>query len=201
MAKKKTKKQKTGVVQGWAAIIMGMMAGSIPWYTMMILHRQINLLKQVDDTMAVFHTHAVAGTLGATLTGLFAEPNLARLFYGPDKRQRYTGLFYGLRNGRYQAGFRQLGVQLLGIVFVVLLNGIATSVVCFIIRFVVRIPLRLADDVLQTGDDAVHGEEAYALWGDGEKYSSKYNSVHAVEELPPPPVGGTGLCEVQRSST
>ncbi|PON94991.1 Ammonium transporter [Trema orientale] len=176
-----------GVVQGWAAIIIGMMGGSIPWYTMMILHREIKLLKQVDDTMAVFHTHAVAGSLGGILTGLFAEPKLSRLFYDTDDWQHFTGLFYGFQTGRVAAGFHQLGVQLLGIVFVVLLNVIATSVVCLLIQLVV--PLRLAEDVLQTGDDAVHGEEAYALWGDGEKYSSKYNSVHAVDEVPPPTSG------------
>ncbi|KAB5568329.1 hypothetical protein DKX38_002122 [Salix brachista] len=34
------------------------------------------------------------------------------------------------------------------------------------------VPLRLSDEELQTGDDAIHGEEAYALWGDGEKYES-----------------------------
>ena len=184
------------MVQGWAAIIIGTMGGSIPWYTMMILHREIKLLKQVDDTMAVFHTHAVAGSLGGILTGLFAEPKLSRLFYHVDDGLHFTGLFYGLRTGRVRAGLRQLGVQLLGIVFVVLLNVIVTSVVCWSIRLI--LPLRLPEDVLQTGDDAIHGEEAYALWGDGDKYSSKYNSVHAVDDLPPPPVTGT-VTEVQTS--
>ncbi|KAK7393489.1 hypothetical protein VNO78_22047 [Psophocarpus tetragonolobus] len=33
-----------GVVQGWAAMIMGMMCGSIPWYTMMVLHKEIRVL-------------------------------------------------------------------------------------------------------------------------------------------------------------
>ena len=28
----------------------------------------------------------------------------------------------------------------------------------------------MPDEQLEIGDDAVHGEEAYALWGDGEKY-------------------------------
>lgn len=188
----------TGVVQGWAAIIMGMMAGSVPWYTMMILHRQLRLLKNVDDTMAVFHTHAVAGTLGGLLAGLFAEPKLSRLFYLVNNWQRYTGLFYGLKTGQIAAGFRLVGIQLVGIVFVIILNVFTTTVICLSIRFVA--PLRLAEDVLQTGDDAVHGEEAYALWGDGEKYSSKYTSVQAVDEVAPPPnevVTKIGLNEPQ----
>ena len=65
-----------GVVQGWAAIIMGMMSGSIPWYTMMVLHKESKLLTQVDDTSAVFHTHAVAGSLGGILAGFFADHSI-----------------------------------------------------------------------------------------------------------------------------
>lgn len=165
---------------------MGMMSGSIPWYTMMVLHKKIGLLKQVDDTMAVFHTHAVAGSLGGILTGLFAVPKLNRLFYMVDNWQHYIGFFYGLHTGRTTDGLKQLGLQLLGIVFVVLLNIFTTSVICLLIRLI--IPLRLAEDELQIGDDAIHGEEAYALWGDGEKYESKMNSFY--EEFPPPLKGG-----------
>ncbi|XWS46894.1 hypothetical protein CRYUN_Cryun14cG0107200 [Craigia yunnanensis] len=175
-----------GVVQGWAAILMGMMSGSIPWYTMMVLHKRIWLLKQVDDTMAVFHTYAVAGSLGGILTDVFAVPKLNRLFYLVDDWQHYIGLLYGFHTGRTTAGFKQLGIQLLGILFVVCLNVITTGVICLLIKLVV--PLRLAEDELQIGDDAIHGEEAYALWGDGEKYESKLNSVY--EEFPPPTKGG-----------
>jgi len=154
-------------VQGWAAMIMGIMSGSIPWYTMMVLHKEIRILKQVDDTMAVFHTHAVAGCLGGVLAGFFADPNLCRLFYGVQDSVHYTGLAYGILTGRPKAGFRQMGVQLLGIVFVILLNVSTTSIVCLVVKSLV--PLRLKEDELEVGDDAVHGEVAYALWGDGEK--------------------------------
>lgn len=58
-------------------------------------------------------------------------------------------------------------IQLLGIVFVVVLNIVTTSIICNVVGLVV--PLRLSEEELQTGDDAIHGEEAYALWGDGEK--------------------------------
>ena len=168
-------------MQGWAAILMGIMSGSIPWYTMMVLHKKLWLLKQVDDTMAVFHTHAVAGSLGGILTGFFAHPKLNRIFYLVPDWQHYIGLAYGLQMGRASAGFKQMGIQLLGILFVVSLNVFVTSIICLLIRFVV--PLRLSDEELQTGDDAIHGEEAYALWGDGEKYESRHNSVYGVEEF------------------
>ncbi|KAF3330624.1 ammonium transporter 2 [Carex littledalei] len=44
------------------------------------------------------------------------------------------------------------------------------------------IPLRMPDDELMIGDDAAHGEEAYALWGDGEKFDATRHEtiVHHV---------------------
>ncbi len=59
---------------------MGICAGSIPWFTMMVVHKRWSLLQKVDDTLGVFHTHAVAGFLGGSLTGLFAEPTLCNYF-------------------------------------------------------------------------------------------------------------------------
>ncbi|KAI4319482.1 hypothetical protein MLD38_033073 [Melastoma candidum] len=180
-----------GVVQGWASIIMGIMSGCIPWYTMMVLHKKIWLLKQVDDTMAVFHTHAVAGSLGGILVGFFTEPKLIRILYGSSEWWNFVGLAYAIHERRFGAGMRQMGVQLLGIVFVVIMNVTITSVICLLVRLVV--PLRLADDELHMGDDAIHGEEAYALWGDGEKFeTSKHSSVHGVDEFSAavPKVGG-----------
>ncbi|KAK4418325.1 Ammonium transporter 3 member 1 [Sesamum alatum] len=171
-----------GVVQGWAAIIMGVLSGSIPWFTMMVLHKKIRLLKAVDDTMAVFHTHAVAGILGGLLTGFFANPKLSRLFYLVDTWQHYIGLAYGFHTGRVGAGFKQMGIQILGVVFIIGLNVVVTSLICLLIRLVV--PLRMSEEELNGGDDAVHGEEAYALWGDGEKFErSVHNSVYGVEDV------------------
>ncbi|CAI0434201.1 unnamed protein product [Linum tenue] len=172
-----------GVVQGWAAIIMGILSGSIPWYTMMVLHKKISFLKHVDDTMAIFHTHAIAGSLGGILTGIFAEPKLCRIFYLVPEWEHYIGLLNGFHDNRAGAGFKQLGVQLLGILFVVFVNVIMTSIICVLIRLVV--PLRLSEEELSTGDDAIHGEEAYALWGDGEKYESRHDSFYgADQEIP-----------------
>ncbi|OVA00496.1 Ammonium transporter [Macleaya cordata] len=154
-----------GVVQGWAAIIMGICSGSIPWFTMMVVHKKSELLQKVDDTMAVFHTHAVAGSLGGILTGLFAEPKLNRLFYGTVGK--HVGLFYGIQMGDVKTGFRQIGLQLAGIVFVVCLNIVSTTIICLFVQLFV--PLRMSEKDMEIGDEAIHGEEAYAIWGDGEK--------------------------------
>ncbi|XP_022718141.1 ammonium transporter 3 member 1-like [Durio zibethinus] len=160
-----------GVVQGWAAILMGLCSGSIPWFTMMVVHKRSELLQMVDDTMAVLHTHAIAGTLGGILSGLFAVPKLNRFFYGTSLH--YVGLFYGFTDGRVGAGLRQMGVQLLGILFVVVLNIVSTSIICRLVQQIV--PLRMSEEDMEIGDEAAHGEEAYAIWDDEEaKVDCKY---------------------------
>ncbi|CAN1262874.1 Ammonium transporter 2 member 5 [Linum perenne] len=145
--------------------------GSIPWFTMMVVHKNWELLQKVDDTMAVFHTHAVAGTLGGILTGLFAEPRLNYIFYATYGE--YVGLLYGFNMGDVATGFRQIGVQLLGIVFIVGLNIVSTTVICLVIQLVV--PLRMSEEDMEIGDEAAHGEEAYAIWGSGERYDEHSN--------------------------
>ncbi|CAI0434207.1 unnamed protein product [Linum tenue] len=165
--------------------IQGMITGlvCITPAAVMVLHKKISFLKHVDDTMAIFHTHAIAGSLGGILTGIFAEPKLCRIFYLVPEWEHYIGLLNGFHDNRAGAGFKQLGVQLLGILFVVFVNVIMTSIICVLIRLVV--PLRLSEEELSTGDDAIHGEEAYALWGDGEKYESRHDSFYgADQEIP-----------------
>ncbi|KAK1408399.1 hypothetical protein QVD17_40137 [Tagetes erecta] len=176
-----------GVVQGYTAIIMGVFSGSIPWLTMMVLQKKVKLLQKVDDTMAMLHTHAIAGILGGILTGLFAEPHLCKLFYG--SANKYMGLFHGLRIGTSQSvrwGIRQMKIQLLGILFVVVVNIVMTSLVCLFVKLIV--PLRMTEYELEMGDDAVHGEEAYSISGQGEKleipmYSSYYNDIETPSKV------------------
>lgn len=159
-----------GVVQCWAAIVMGICAGSIPWFTMMVVHKRWSLLQRVDDTLGVFHTHAVAGFLGGSLTGLFAEPHLCNYFLSVTNEQ---GGFYG------GVGGTQLGKQIAGALFIIGWNVVVTSIILNVIRLVV--PLRMTDELLLVGDDAAHGEEAYALWGDGEKYDISKHSTSDIE--------------------
>ena len=157
---------------------MGVCSGSIPWFTMMVLHKKFEFLQKVDDTMAVLHTHAIAGSLGGLLTGLFAEPKLNYLFFA--KYAKYVGFFYGFDMGDIPTGFRQMGVQLLGIVFIVVLNIITTSLICLLVQLVV--PLRMSEEDMEIGDEAAHGEEAYAIWGQGDRLeNSRYSTYNDIE--------------------
>ncbi|KAK7379740.1 hypothetical protein VNO78_34430 [Psophocarpus tetragonolobus] len=56
-----------GLMNSRAAILIGALLGSIPWYTMMVLHKKSAFYLSVDDTLGVFQTHAVAGLLGGCL--------------------------------------------------------------------------------------------------------------------------------------
>ncbi|KAI3960679.1 hypothetical protein MKX01_003853 [Papaver californicum] len=169
-----------GLVEPWAALVMGILAGLVPWYTMMV-HKKSTLYQLVDDPLAVFHTHAVAGLLGGILSGIFAKPNYLRMYYGVEKHHR-PGLVYSVaHDGQLKEGLIQMGYQLLGAGFVFVWNVFMTSLICiFISKFV---NLRMSDDALKVGDDAAHGEEAYALWGDGERLGPPM-LLHMTPRLP-----------------
>lgn len=113
----------------------------------------------------MFYTHAVAGILGGLLTGLFAHPTLCSMIL-PVKNTK--GAFYG--------GGILFAKQLVAALFIIGWNFIATTVILLLIRLL--IPLRMPEEQLMIGDDAVHGEEAYALWGDGETYDSAKHGWH-----------------------
>lgn len=134
----------------------------------------------MDDTLGVFHTHAVAGLLGGLLTGLLAEPDLCDLIL-PKKTR---GAFYGGNGGR------QFLKQLVAACFIIVWNIVSTTIILLAIRLF--IPLRMPEEQLVIGDDAVHGEEAYALWGDGEKYDPTkhgWNTSVYGQEIAPSPYG------------
>lgn len=131
----------------------------------MVLHKKSPFFQSVDDTLGVFHTHAVAGVLGGLLSGIFAKPKLLRMMY---RSSRYgPGLLYCILDGNLHNGLRQMWYQILGALFIIVWNVGATSLICYSISKIVD--LRMKEEDLDIGDDAVHGEEAYALWGDGEK--------------------------------
>ena len=59
-----------GVVAGWGAILLGVGSGTVPWVSMNIVGRT-KIMRQVDDTLDVFHTHFVGAIVGGVGTGMF----------------------------------------------------------------------------------------------------------------------------------
>jgi Amt family ammonium transporter len=148
-----------GYVDGWGAIIIGVCAGIIPWAAMNKLQKT-RLMMKVDDTLSVFSTHGIAGLMGGLLTGVLANPAMLQ-YIGTDKEApgvNVTGLLYG--------NPAQLLLQLEGATFIIVYNIIATVIILKLISFIT--PLRMDDATLKVGDDAVHGETAYAIGAEGE---------------------------------
>src|SRR5271156_3906870 len=148
-----------GYVDGWGALIIGICAGIIPWMAMNWLQKN-SFMMRVDDTLSVFSTHGVAGLTGGLLVGLLANPGMLQ-YIGTDKEApgvNVTGLFFGNPG--------QLLLQIYGAAFIIVYNVIATYIILKVISFIV--PLRMDDATLKVGDDAVHGETAYAIGVEGE---------------------------------
>jgi Amt family ammonium transporter len=148
-----------GYVDGWGAMAIGVFAGIIPWLSMNKFQK-LSFMAKVDDTLCVFSTHGVAGLMGGILTGVFANPAMLE-YIGTDKDApgvSITGALYGNPH--------QIIVQLYGAGFIIVYNVIATFIILKIISIIT--PLRMDDATLKVGDDAVHGETAYAIGTEGE---------------------------------
>jgi len=144
-----------GVVAGWGAIIIGALSGSIPWISMNVLGKT-KLMSHVDDTLGLFHTHLVPGFLGGFLTGIFATAEGCAAFNITNPGGAIAG------NGR------QVWIQIVGALFVIGWDSVWTAIILLFIKHVLRVPLKMSDEDLAIGDDAIHGEAAYVFGSEEE---------------------------------
>jgi ammonium transporter, Amt family len=143
-----------GYVDGYGSIFIGIIVAIIAWWSMNKLQKT-KLMMKVDDTLSVFSTHGMAGLSGGILTGIFANPAML-VYIGTEKDApgvSVTGWLYG--------NFQQVILQVEAAVFIIVLNIIMTFIILKIVSFIV--PLRMDEKMLQVGDDAAHGETAYAM--------------------------------------
>lgn len=141
-----------GVIAGWGAIIFGLCSGSFPWVSMNIAGKRWKIFTHhVDDTLGIVHTHMFTGVLGGFLTGLFATSEGCAAF--------------GILNpgGAIDGNGKQVWLQIVGALFIIGWNIVWTTLIMWFIKYVCRIPLRMSDEDLLIGDDAIHGEEAYCF--------------------------------------
>jgi Amt family ammonium transporter len=149
-----------GYVNGTGAIILGIVGASLPWITWNGLgNGKTWLFRKVDDTLGVIHTHGVAALVGGIGTGILADPKMVEWYGTKNDQFAVTGWWYG--------DFHQVVLQLYGAAFIIVFNVIGTFILLKIIGLFVN--LRFDDETLLIGDDAVHGEEAYAIYSDGQK--------------------------------
>src|SRR4029077_8138621 len=143
-----------GYVNGFGAIVIGLVCSSIVWVAWYYLPKYVWPFNKVDDALGVVYTHGFAGLLGGLLVGLLADPNMiVYLGLGKNPSISGTGLFYGHPH--------QLLIQFLAALTIIVWDAAVTFVILMVIKHVFRMKLRLPDEVLEIGDVAVHGEEAY----------------------------------------
>jgi Amt family ammonium transporter len=142
----------TGIVVGLVAItpaagyvspLSGLAIGALaafPSYYAILWRSRTSL----DDSLDVVAAHGLGGTVGALLTGVFAE-------------KAWNGTTNGLLFGNPQ----QFVIQGVAVLVTIIFSAFATYVALRVISFVVRLRVNRRDE--GTGlDVSQHGEEAYA---------------------------------------
>jgi len=142
-----------GFVNGAGALLLGAIASSIVWVAWNYLPR-VRPFSKVDDAMGVVYTHGIAGLAGGLLVGIFADPTVIE-YIGQGKTASFSGsgLLYGSHS------LHQLKIQAGAALTIIVWDAVITFVLLKLIGLV--IPLRLTPEELETGDLAVHDEEAY----------------------------------------
>jgi len=131
-----------GHISPMNAILLGAIA-AVPSYFGLVIRAKTNL----DDSLDVVAAHGVGGTVGALLTGVFAQKSLNGLA---------DGLLYGNPH--------QLVVQATAVGATILYSGAVTFILLKVIGAV--LPLHAGPDEESEGlDQTMHGEEAYVHAG------------------------------------
>jgi Amt family ammonium transporter len=129
-----------GFVTATSAVIIGVLAGVVPFLACNYLKRLLGY----DDALDTFGVHGIGGTMGAILTGVFADEK-ANAILGKGGMDLLPGL---------------LGNQLKAVALTIVWSVVATAILAYIVKF--TIGLRPTEEVERMGlDIAEHGEEGY----------------------------------------
>ena len=127
-----------GFVSPMSGLALGAIA-AVPSYFALLFRAKTSL----DDSLDVVAAHGVGGTVGALLTGVFADKAL-------------NGLFDGALHGNPG----QVGIQAAAVLTAIVYSGGATFVLLKLVALVT--PLRASTEEEHEGlDISQHGEEAY----------------------------------------
>src|SRR6188508_3417276 len=127
-----------GLVGPMSAIALGALA-AFPSYFALVYRAKTSL----DDSLDVVAAHGIGGTVGAVLTGVFAQKALN-----------------GLADGLLFGNPAQVGIQVVAVLAAIAYSGVMSFVLLKLISLVM--PLRATAEDESTGLDVTqHGEEAY----------------------------------------
>ncbi len=135
----------TGFVTAGGALIIGVIAGLVPWF----FCYKVKAWFGYDDALDTFGVHAVGGTLGALLTGMLA------------RNSANANLATNLKDYVKDTLFQPLvGEQLKAMGITIALAIVGTVVIAFVVKLVTG--LRPSEEEESLGLDlAEHGEEGY----------------------------------------
>ncbi|MEI8093991.1 MAG: ammonium transporter [Spirochaetales bacterium] len=133
----------SGFVDVTGALVIGI-AVSIVCYVFVAF---IKKALKYDDSLDAFGIHAVGGTTGALLTGVFANPAIGYYFDGVTPA---AGGLYG--------NWTQLGMQALSILIAIAFAVIGTLVCYFIVSLVTKVRVEPQEEVIGL-DLTQHGEK------------------------------------------
>ncbi|HCU42807.1 MULTISPECIES: ammonium transporter [Leuconostoc] len=121
-----------GFVDPWAAVIMGLLAGFVGFFGITFVKNSFGY----DDTLDAFGIHGIGGTVGAILTGVFAD--------------KQVGGVAGLINGDASLVWKQL----VAVLFTVAFAAIGTFLLAKITE-IIAAPLRLTPEEESKGYDTL----------------------------------------------
>jgi ammonium transporter, Amt family len=127
-----------GFISPMSAVALGGIA-AVPSYLALIIRSKTSL----DDSLDVVAAHGVGGTVGALLTGVFADKAL-------------NGVFDGALHGNPG----QVGIQAAAVLTAIVYSGAVSFILLKLISLFVPLRATVSDEA--TGlDVSMHGEEAY----------------------------------------
>lgn len=121
-----------GFVDPWAAVLMGLLAGFVGFFGITFVKNSFGY----DDTLDAFGIHGIGGTVGAILTGVFAD--------------KQVGGVAGLINGDASLVWKQI----VAVLFTVAFAAIGTFLLAKITE-VIAAPLRLTPEEESKGYDTL----------------------------------------------
>jgi ammonium transporter, Amt family len=128
-----------GFVNIGGALIIGIAAGVVPFFAVAKLKPRFGY----DDTLDAFGIHGVGGTIGALLTGVFADPAI---------NEAGKGLLYGNPG--------QLWTQIVAVLVTLVYSGVMTFIIFMIIKVTVGLRVGAEEETIGL-DESEHGERAY----------------------------------------
>ncbi len=140
-----------GFVNGYGAIIIGVVASTIVWMAIRFLSRA-PVFRSVDDTLGVIYTHGIAGLCGGLLVGVLADPHIIEYIGNGSTPSIFA-------EGAIHGHWALLRWQAEAAAWVIVFSGTVTFVLLKLVG--IFIPLRLTDEELEIGDHAIHGNEVY----------------------------------------